>query len=85
VKVVVRLRTGDAALGPVLLVFYDGDPQHGGTAFDVQQMTALRANSTYVTRVFFRAQTTGEHRIFVVAGPQTAFPAAANVALTVVQ
>jgi hypothetical protein len=83
-KVSVVLRTGATPLGTLLVLFYDGDPREGGRPFDVQQIPAIPANSTYVSRVFFRPQTEGDHTVFVVAAPGTAGAVDDSVTLSVI-
>ena len=51
----------------MLVVYYDGDPQQGGEAFDAELIPHIRANHTYVNRVKFRPRTCGPHTVFVVA------------------
>jgi hypothetical protein len=51
----------------VLVVYYDGDPQQGGEAFDAELIPHIRANDAYVNRVKFRPRTCGPHTVFVVA------------------
>jgi hypothetical protein len=83
VEEVIQLRTGDAHLGSLLVAFYDGNPQQGGTIFDIQTIPHLRPNTIYQSRVFFRPQTCGARNIFVVAGPATTAPAAAHTMVDV--
>ena len=61
----------------VLVVYYDGDPQRGGEAFDVELIPHIRANQAYVNRVKFRPRTCGTRTVYVVA--QGAAPGTATV------
>jgi hypothetical protein len=74
-KVWLTLRTGEKALGLLSVVFYDGEPDRGGTPFDIMQLSHLRPNETSQSRVFFRPQTCGTHTLVAVAGPATSAPA----------
>ena len=58
-------------LDGVLVHFYDGDPKHGGKAFDQELVSRLRGNDTYTTKVKFQPRSCGLHHITVVAGPGT--------------
>jgi hypothetical protein len=78
-----QLRTDENRSGPILVAFYDGDPQHGGKAFDFHHISHVRANDTYLSKGIFRPQTCGEHTIFVVAGPASAAPATAKATVQV--
>ena len=82
-KISAHLNAGDTHLGSLLVAFYDGHPQQGGTIFDVQMIPHLRPNALYQSRVFFRPQTCGAHTIGVVAGPATAAPVTASTTLDV--
>jgi hypothetical protein len=73
-KISADLSTGNMPLEAVQVAYYDGDPQQGGTLFDVQTIPHLRPFDTYRNRVFFRPQTCGAHTLVVVASPRTAAP-----------
>ena len=67
VTVTTTLVAGKSSLDGVLVVYYDGDPQRGGEAFDAELIPYIRANHAYVNRVKFRPRTCGPHTVFVVA------------------
>jgi hypothetical protein len=52
----------------VSVVFYDGDPQHGGQAFDAERIAHIRAHDAAEARVLFRSDVCGEHRIYITVG-----------------
>jgi hypothetical protein len=74
-KVTLSLRTVDVPVGPLAVVLYDGEPDQGGTPFDILHLAHLRPDATTRSRVFFRPQTCGSHTLVAVAGPATAAPA----------
>src|SRR5262249_35733683 len=45
-EVAALLRTQKQSASGVSVVFYDGDPQHGGTTFDVERIAHIRAHDT---------------------------------------
>jgi hypothetical protein len=53
------------SLASVSAEFYDGDPQHGGRLFDVEQVPCLQ-NDTYRVETLYRTNTCGVHDLFVV-------------------
>jgi hypothetical protein len=57
----------EKGLDGVLVIYYDGDPQQGGEAFDAELIPHIRARHAYVNRVKFRPRTCGLHTVFVVA------------------
>ena len=67
-EVAALLRTQQQSASGVNVIFYDGDPQHGGTAFDVERLAHIRAHDTAEARVQFRSNVCGEHRIYVTVG-----------------
>ena len=67
VTVTATLAAEESSLDGVLVVYYDGDPQQGGEAFDAELIPHIRANDAYVNRVKFRPRTCGPHTVFVVA------------------
>jgi hypothetical protein len=67
VTVTTTLLANGRSLDGVLLDYYDGDPQHGGTAFDAAMIPHVRASETYVNRVKFRPRTCGNRTVVVVA------------------
>jgi hypothetical protein len=82
-KVTLSLHTGDVPLGPLAVVFYDGEPDQGGTPFDILHLAHLRPDATTRSRVFFRPQTCGPHTLVAVAGPATAAPATGRTSVEV--
>ena len=75
VEVSAPLRMGARSVSGVTAVFYDGDPQRGGKAFDVERIPHLRAGDTYEVKVRFRPQVCGAHQVFVSVGQGTPFEA----------
>jgi hypothetical protein len=68
------LHTGATAVpGGATVLFYDGDPEAGGTLFDVERLGHLRAEDTYDVRVPFRSNICGKHRIFITVGKMKPF------------
>src|SRR5262249_12502691 len=67
VSVSATLAAVDEGLSGVLAVFYDGDPERGGEAFDAGLIPHIRANDRYVARVRFQPRTCGAHTAYVVA------------------
>ncbi|MGH6895321.1 MAG: hypothetical protein ACREJ5_02065 [Geminicoccaceae bacterium] len=66
-EVSARLRSGEEPVGPVLVFFYDGDPENGGLAFEVEHVPFIEANAGYLTKVRYQPKTSGVRDIFVVA------------------
>ena len=83
VTVTATLATAERSLNGVQVVFYDGDPQQGGEAFDAELIPHIRANDTYVTQVKFHPRTCGQHTVFVVAGQQTSYAATGTTTVDV--
>jgi hypothetical protein len=81
--VTATLATDDTSLDAVYVLFYDGDPQQGGEAFDAELISHIRANDTYVTKVKFQPRACGPHTVVVVAGPQTAYAATGTATVDV--
>ena len=67
VTVTATLVAGKSSFDGVLVIYYDGDPQQGGEAFDAELIPHIRANDAYVNRVKFRPRSCGTHTVFVVA------------------
>jgi hypothetical protein len=65
-QVTVTLSNGPHA-GPLVLVYYDGDPAAGGQAFEWEMIPHLEAGAQYVNRVTYTPQACGERAIYVVA------------------
>jgi hypothetical protein len=61
----------DDSVPGITLLFYDGDPQDGGTLFDVERLSHVRADDRHAARVNFRSDACGRHKVFVVAGKAT--------------
>jgi hypothetical protein len=62
----------DDVLG-VTILLYDGDPEDGGTLFDVERVAYVRANNDYAVLTHFYPDKCGRHKVFVVAGKGTPF------------
>jgi hypothetical protein len=82
-RVNVRLRTDAQRSGPMVVVYYNGDPLNSGKAFDVHHIAHVRPNDTYLSKGTFRPQTCGEHTLVVVAEPASAVPATARTTVAV--
>jgi hypothetical protein len=72
VKVRATLRAGAQVEDSLSVFFYDGDPEAGGKAFDVERIPYVRAQDIYTDQVLFQPRTCGTHTIFVVPQPGTA-------------
>ncbi len=70
-------------LGSLLTLFYDGDPDNGGTLFDQEVIPPIAASGTFVSHVSFRPRTCGEHRIFVRSIPMDGNAASATASTAV--
>lgn len=84
VEVSAQLRAWAKGVSGVNAVFYDGDPQSGGKAFDVERIPYIGARKAHEVRVSFRSNACGEHHLFVTIGrgkpyEVTGAPAALNV------
>ena len=62
--------TGNSASG-LTAVFYDGDPQNGGTAFGLERSPYIAQDGTYQVLASYRAHTCGTHQLFIVVGQGT--------------
>jgi hypothetical protein len=62
---------GAPEVGPTV-VFYDGDPENGGKAFDVELLPYIRAGGRHFVRATYHPETCGTHEIFleVTGGPR---------------
>lgn len=67
VKISANVVTGDTAASPVNVLYYDGDPEKGGTLFGVQPVSYIPADDSFMARSFYRPATCGEHTLYVVA------------------
>ena len=67
-EVAAHLRTHTQSASGVRVVFYDGDPQNGGHAFDEERIAHIRPHDTAQARVQFRSDVCGTHRIYVTVG-----------------
>ncbi len=56
-----------AATPGATVVFTDGDPDNGGTAFDAEWLPHIRADDAHFVRAAFRPETCGLHEIVVEA------------------
>jgi hypothetical protein len=54
----------------VLTFYYDGNPDRGGTLFDIQAIDRIPGGKTFVDTARFTPSTCGVHRIFVRTIPQ---------------
>jgi hypothetical protein len=60
------IRNGPGA-GPLILVYYDGDPEAGGRAFDWEMIPHLKPGAQFVNRVTYTPQACGARALYVVA------------------
>ena len=60
---------GGSPLDSLLTLFYDGDPENGGTLFDEELIPRIPAGGFFVDPVHYRAKTCGPHQIFVQSIP----------------
>jgi hypothetical protein len=67
VKISANIVTGDTAASPVNVLYYDGNPEKGGTLFGVQALSYIPADDSFMARSFYRPATCGEHTLYVVA------------------
>lgn len=58
---------GATAEDAVQVLYYDGDPAHGGKLFDWELIPHIAAGSQYVNRVTYTPQSCGTHTIYVTA------------------
>ena len=77
VEVRVTFRAGTQAADNLSVFFYDGDPEAGGKAFDIDRVPYVRAQDIYTDRVLFQPRTCGTHTIFIVPRPGAATATAA--------
>ena len=66
-EVSARLQGGEQPVGPLMVFFYDGDPEDGGAAFEVEHVPFIEAGANYLTKVRYQPKTSGVHDLFVVA------------------
>jgi hypothetical protein len=66
----------------VVVLFYDGDPEHT-VAFDAEVVPHLRAGVTHAVRVPYHARTCGGHDLTLIAAPGKSDEARASVHLDV--
>jgi hypothetical protein len=66
-QVSVTLQSGGSRLSSMQLLYYDGDPAHGGQLFDWELVPYVGAGSQYVNRVPYTPQACGVRTIYVVA------------------
>jgi hypothetical protein len=67
VKVVANLQAQGGAIGRVNVAYYDGDPANNGQLFDLQTVTHMDPDATYVHRAFFHPETCGVHKLYAMA------------------
>jgi hypothetical protein len=67
----------------VLVFFYDGDPDDGGTLFDVETLSRVRADDLHEVRVSFRPTECGTQTLFLVANPNRGTEARATTTVEV--
>ncbi len=65
-QVTTMVKNGQSA-GPLVLVYYDGDPEQGGKAFEWSMIPYVAAGAQYVNRVTYTPQACGRRTIYVVA------------------
>jgi len=80
VAVSALLHGGARSSSGITAVFYDGDPQRFGKAFDAERIPYLRAGDTHEVKVSFRPQVCGFHQVFVSIGKGTPFEATSGPA-----
>jgi len=73
VTVSTTLVAEDGNVPGTTVLFYDGDPQAGGTLFDLERVTYLEATEPHAVSVLFTPTACGEHTVFVVAARGTPF------------
>jgi len=61
---------GNSASG-VTAVFYDGDPQNGGTAFGLERSPYIAQGGTYQVLAPYHTYSCGTHQLFIVMGQGT--------------
>jgi hypothetical protein len=66
-KVITTLEVTGAAVGPVNIAYYDGDPSRGGVLLDIQKIQRMEPDATYSHRALFTPETCGAHTIYVSA------------------
>ncbi len=66
-----QLSATDNSASGVDAVFYDGDPDAGGTAFGYELSPYIAENDTYQVKAPYVASTCGTHQLFVVVGQGT--------------
>jgi len=71
IEIRAKLLAGQESDPAVTVVFFDGDPNNGGTAFDAETAPYLKARDEYEVSVPFESEACGDHQIFVVAGAGT--------------
>lgn len=82
VRADVSSRAGDR--DGLVVTLYDGNPDTGGKAFDMELLGYVKANQAYRVRVPYRAQTCGEHDLVVIANRGKPDEARRTIALTAV-
>ena len=65
-QVTVVVKNGESA-GPLVLVYYDGDPTQGGKPFEWEMIPYIGAGTQYVNRVTYTPQACGQRTIYIVA------------------
>jgi hypothetical protein len=63
-KVVTTLEVTGAAVGPVNIAYYDGDPSRGGVLLDIQKIQRMEPDATYSHRALFTPETCGAPTIY---------------------
>jgi hypothetical protein len=66
-----QLSATDNSASGVDAVFYDGDPNAGGTAFGYELSPYIAENDTYQVKAPYAASACGTHQLFIVVGQGT--------------
>ncbi len=83
VRLTAQLHSDETRAGPVVVAYYEGDPQHGGKLFDVHHIAHLAPDATSHTKAEYRPQSCGEHTLVMVADPASGTPATARASVQV--
>jgi len=65
IAVLAPLSASEADASGIDVNFYDGDPQQGGTLFDVERMPFIEQDSSFTLQTSFQTSPCGVHQVFV--------------------